>query len=95
MVDRGNTQIFLEEMKPKTSETNSGLRSLAMPRTRHANKPAMPTDSQAELARCRGIRRIHLNANVPAREQAPGSQFGPSVHGSLLRAVDKILVGYI
>ena len=38
------------------------------------------------LARCRGVRRIHLDSNMPAREQAPGSQFGPDVHGSLLRA---------
>lgn len=46
----------------------------------------MPTDSQASLVRCRGVRRIHLNANMPARVQAPDSQFGSSVHGSLLRA---------
>ncbi len=28
------------------------------------------------LAHCRGIRRMHLNWNVPACEQAPISQFG-------------------
>ena len=47
---------------------------------------AMPTDSQAELARCRGVRRMHLRTNIPARVQAPGRQFGSSAHGSLLRA---------
>ena len=38
------------------------------------------------LVRCRGIRRMHLNSNMSACEQAPVSQFGSSVHGSLLRA---------
>ena len=35
------------------------------------------------VARCRGVRRIHLRSNVSARERAPSSQFGSSVHGSL------------
>ena len=38
------------------------------------------------LVRCRGIRRMHLNSNMSACEQAPVSQFGSSAHGSLLRA---------
>ncbi len=38
------------------------------------------------LVRCRDVRRMHLRTNVPARVQAPGSQFGSSAHGSLLRA---------
>jgi len=46
----------------------------------------MPTGSQDKLAHCRGIRRMHLNSNMSACEQAPVSQFGSSAHGSLLRA---------
>jgi len=46
----------------------------------------MPTGSQDKLAHCRGVRRMHLNSNMPACEQAPVSQFGSSAHGSLLRA---------
>lgn len=46
----------------------------------------MPTGSQDKLAHCRGVRRMHLNSNMSACEQAPVSQFGSSVHGSLLRA---------
>lgn len=38
------------------------------------------------LTRCRGVRRMHLNSNMSACEQAPVSQFGSSAHGSLLRA---------
>ena len=38
------------------------------------------------LVRCRGIRRMHLNSNMSACEQAPVSQFGSSAHGLLLRA---------
>ena len=38
------------------------------------------------LVRCRGVRRMHLNSNMSACEQAPVSQFGSSAHGSLLRA---------
>ncbi|MDD6202853.1 MAG: hypothetical protein PUB13_07950, partial [Lachnospiraceae bacterium] len=38
------------------------------------------------LVRCRGVRRMHLNSNMSACEQAPVSQFGSSEHGSLLRA---------
>lgn len=47
---------------------------------RHADthKPA--------LVRCRGVRRMHLNSNMSACEQASVSQFGSSAHGSLLRA---------
>ena len=41
---------------------------------------------QLTLVRCRGVRRMHLRTNVPARVRAPGSQFGSSAHGSLLRA---------
>ena len=51
---------------------------------RHADRLAT-----LRVARCRGIRRIHLNTNMPTREQAPGSQFGSDVHGSLLRAERK------
>ncbi|MBQ8591787.1 MAG: hypothetical protein IJ485_03435, partial [Lachnospiraceae bacterium] len=47
---------------------------------------AMPTGSQGKLAHCRGIRRMHLNSNMSACEQAPVRQFGSSAHGSLLRA---------
>ena len=46
----------------------------------------MPTGSQDKLAHCRGVRRMHLNSNMSACEQAPVSQFGSSAHGSLLRA---------
>ena len=46
----------------------------------------MPTGSQDKIAHCRGIRRMHLNSNMSACEQAPVSQFGSSAHGSLLRA---------
>jgi len=53
----------------------SGLQSLAMPTL------------ASKLTHCRGIRRIYLKANMPAREQAPGSQFVSSVHGSLLRTI--------
>ena len=42
--------------------------------------------SQAELAQCRGVRRMHLNSNMSVCEQAPVSQFSSSAHGSLLRA---------
>jgi len=64
----------------------------------HADEPAMPINpacryichadrlASFQLARCRGIRRMHLNSNMSAREQAPVSQFGSSAHGSLLRA---------
>ena len=64
----------------------------------HADKSAMPINppcqyichadrlASFQLARCRGIRRMHLNSNMSAREQAPVSQFGSSAHGSLLRA---------
>ena len=38
------------------------------------------------LVRCRGVRRMHLNSNMSACEQAPVSQFGSSAHGSLLHA---------
>jgi hypothetical protein len=38
------------------------------------------------LVRCRGVRRMHLNSNMSACEQASVSQFGSSAHGSLLRA---------
>ena len=38
------------------------------------------------VAQCRGVRRMHLNSNMSACEQAPVSQFGSSAHGSLLRA---------
>ena len=38
------------------------------------------------LTHCRGVRRMHLNSNMSACEQAPVSQFGSSAHGSLLRA---------
>ena len=38
------------------------------------------------LTRCRGIRRMHLNSNMFACEQAPSHQFGSFAHGSLLRA---------
>ena len=56
---------------------------IAMPthRISHADRLA-----SLQLARCRGIRRMHLNSNMSAREQAPVSQFGSSAHGSLLRA---------
>ena len=46
----------------------------------------MPTGSQDKLAHCRGVRRMHLNSNMSACEQALVSQFGSSAHGSLLRA---------
>ena len=46
----------------------------------------MPTGLQDKLAHCRGVRRMHLNSNMSACEQAPVSQFGSSAHGSLLRA---------
>ena len=51
----------------------------------HELSPCRQTHKLA-LVRCRGIRRIHLNSNMSAREQAPGSQFGSSAHGSLQRA---------
>ena len=38
------------------------------------------------LVRCCGVRRMHLNSNMSACEQASVSQFGSSAHGSLLRA---------
>ena len=44
----------------------------------------MPTGSQDKLAHCRGVRRMHLNSNMSACEQAPVSQFGSSAHDSLL-----------
>ena len=46
---------------------------------------AMPTLAN-EFARCRGVRRMHLNSNMSDCEQAPISQFGSSAHGSILRA---------
>ena len=39
-----------------------------------------------EFARCRGVRRMHLNSNMSGCEHAPISQFGSSAHGSILRA---------
>ena len=63
----------------ENGEENFGLMQM-----RHADRCAMPTDSQAKLASCRGIRRMHLRLNVPARVRAPGSQFGSYAHGSLL-----------
>ena len=54
----------------------SGLRS-----TRHADT------SQAELAQCRGVRRIVQCLNMLLRVQAPDEQYLATVqHGSLLRA---------
>ena len=47
----------------------------------------MPTDSQVELARCRGVRRIVHCLNMLLRVQAPNEQYLATVqHGSLLRA---------
>ncbi len=48
---------------------------------------AMSTDSQAKLARCRGVRRIVHCLNMLLRVQAPDEQYLATVqHGSLLRA---------
>ncbi len=76
------SEVRIFVYRPEFKETNS---EDAVNTSFHKHSPCRQV-RKLTLTHCRGIRRMHLNSNVSACEQAPVSQFGSSAHGSLLYA---------